>query len=178
MSEDNPSFERALKFILDVEGGFSNHPHDTGGKTNRGILQREYDVYRDNRQKDRRSVKLIEEGELRDIYYNDYWIPGSCFKMPWPLDTIHFDGCVNTGVWQAGKFLQRAVGTTADGTVGPKTLAALKAKIEDVGLEAICQHIMEQRDGFYKLLADRDSRQKSFSNGWSNRLEKLKKFIA
>jgi lysozyme family protein len=178
MNEASPSFERALKFILDVEGGFSNHPHDTGGKTFRGILQREYDVYRDNRQKDRRSVKLLEEEEMRDIYYNDYWVPGSCFKMPWPLDTIHFDGCVNTGVGQAGKFLQRAVGATADGAVGPKTLAALKAKIEDVGLEAICKDIIEQRDGFYKLLAFQDSKQKSFSNGWSNRLEKLKSYTA
>ena len=174
----NPNFERALKFVLDVEGGYFNHPHDKGGKTNRGILQREYDKYRDNRQESRRCVKEISDEELEDIYYNDYWVPGRCYKMPWPLYAVHFDGCVNTGVGQASKFLQRAVGAGDDGVIGPKTIMALEDKINDIGVDAICASIMQQRIDFYKLLAKLDSTQLSFSNGWSNRLEKLKNYIA
>jgi hypothetical protein len=39
-------FQRALAFVLKAEGGYTNHPSDRGGPTNKGILQREYDQYR------------------------------------------------------------------------------------------------------------------------------------
>ncbi len=42
----NPDFQRALTFVLKAEGGYTNHPSDRGGPTNKGILQREYDNYR------------------------------------------------------------------------------------------------------------------------------------
>lgn len=174
----SPNFERSLKFVLKAEGGFSNHPHDKGGKTNKGILQRVYDKYRDDRQEDRRCVREISDDEVEDIYYNDYWVPGRCYKFPWPLCAVHFDGCVNTGVGQAGKFLQRAVGTKADGAIGPKTIMAYEDKVKDVGVDEIVKHILEQRDGFYKLLVELDPTQESFIDGWQNRLQNLKDYIA
>jgi lysozyme family protein len=178
MNAHNPSFKRSLEFVLSVEGGYSNHPHDSGGKTYRGILQREYDKYRDDKQEDRRCVREMSEEELEDIYYNDYWVPGACYKFPWPLCVVQFDGCVNTGVGQASKFLQRAVGTKDDGAIGPKTIMAYEDKVKDVGLDAIVKSILEQRDGFYDLLVERKPTQKSFINGWNNRLDKLKNYIA
>ena len=178
MNPGSPNFERSLKFVLDAEGGFVNHPHDRGGKTNRGILQREYDKYRDNRQEDRRCVGEISEEELEDIYYNDYWVMGRCFKLPWPLCAVHFDGCVNTGVGQASKFLQRAVGSKDDGIIGAKTIMAFENKAKEVGVNASVKNILEQRKGFYELLAKLDSLQKSFSKGWDNRLKNLKEYIA
>lgn len=174
----NPNFERALKFVLKAEGGFVNHPHDKGGKTNKGILQRVYDRYRDDRQEDRQCVSKISDEEVEDIYYNEYWVPGKCYKFPWPLYALHFDGCVNTGVGQAGKFLQRAVGAKDDGAIGPKTIMAYEDKVKDIGVDAIVQHILAQRAGFYKLLVELDPTQKSFINGWNNRLDNLKEFIA
>jgi len=174
----NPSFERALQFVLKAEGGFVNHPHDKGGKTNKGILQRVYDRYRDDRQEDRQCVSKISDEEVEDIYYNEYWVPGKCYKFPWPLYAVHFDGCVNTGVGQAGKFLQRAVGAKDDGAIGPKTIMAYEDKVKDIGVDAIVQHILAQRAGFYKLLVELDPTQKSFINGWNNRLDNLKEFIA
>lgn len=174
----NPTFERSLKFVLKAEGGFSNHPHDTGGKTNKGIIQRVYDKYRDDRQEDRRCVSEISDEEVEDIYYNEYWVPGKCYKFPWPLCAVHFDGCVNTGVGQAGKFLQRAVGTKDDGAIGPKTIMAYEEKVNDVGVDAIVQSILEQREGFYDLLVCKNPTQKSFIKGWNNRLDNLKEYIA
>jgi lysozyme family protein len=174
----NPNFERALKFVLNAEGGFFNHPHDSGGKTNKGILQRVYDKYRDNRQEDRRCVREITDDEVEDIYYNEYWVPGKCYKFPWPLYAVHFDGCVNTGVGQASKFLQRAAGSAADGVIGPKTIIAYEAKVDEIGVDAIVQNILEQRKGFYDLLVYQDSTQKSFIKGWNNRLKNLKQYIA
>jgi lysozyme family protein len=177
-NQSNPNFERALKFVLKSEGGFVNHPHDKGGKTNKGILQRVYDKYRDDKQEDRRCVREITDEEVEDIYYNEYWVPGKCYKFPWPLYAVHFDGCVNSGVGQAGKWLQRAVGSDADGAIGPKTIIAYEAKVDKVGVDAIVQDILKQRNAFYKFLVKKDPTQKSFINGWLNRLDNLKEYIA
>ena len=166
MKTPSPNFERSLEFVLKAEGGFSNHPHDRGGKTNKGILQREYDKVRDNMQLDRQCVSKITDEEVEDIYYNDYWVPGCCYKLPWPLCAVHFDGCVNVGVGQQNRFLQRAVGAKDDGSFGPKTLMAYHAKVEDVGVDAIVQNILEQRKDFYDLLTRLDAKQLSFIKGW------------
>ena len=40
-------FEDALKFVLKWEGGFTNHPKDPGGATNKGITQKVYDAWWD-----------------------------------------------------------------------------------------------------------------------------------
>ena len=144
----------------------------------KGILQRVYDKYRDDKQEDRRCVSQISDEEVEDIYYNDYWVPGKCYKFPWPLYAVHFDGCVNSGVGQASKWLQRAVGSAADGAIGPKTIMAYEAKVQEVGVDAIVQDILKQRNGFYKLLVEKDPTQKSFINGWLNRLDNLKEYIA
>jgi lysozyme family protein len=50
--------------------------------------------------------------------------------MPWPVSLVHFDACVNMGVTQAARFLQRSVGAEPDGRIGPKTLEALRALLE------------------------------------------------
>jgi lysozyme family protein len=91
---------------------------------------------------------------------------------------VHFDGCVNTGVGQAGKFLQRAVGANADGAIGPKTIMAYEDKVNDIGVDEIVKHVLVQRKGFYKLLVELDPTQKSFINGWNNRLQNLTDYIA
>jgi hypothetical protein len=42
----NPTFDDALAFVLDWEGGYSNNPNDHGGSTYKGITQSEYSSYR------------------------------------------------------------------------------------------------------------------------------------
>lgn len=65
-------FDDCLSHILKFEGGFVDHPADKGGATNKGITQAVYDAYR---QTNRRSVKFIEDNEVRDIYQSNYWFP-------------------------------------------------------------------------------------------------------
>lgn len=38
------NFEKGLKFVLAREGGYSNHPSDSGGETNKGITHKTYDA--------------------------------------------------------------------------------------------------------------------------------------
>ena len=44
MAADN--FARALRLVLVDEGGLDDDPHDHGGRTAHGIIQREYDGFR------------------------------------------------------------------------------------------------------------------------------------
>ncbi|HWK32886.1 MAG TPA: glycosyl hydrolase 108 family protein, partial [Hyphomicrobium sp.] len=62
---------------------------------------------------------------VRDIYFQRYWRPAFCAEMAPALALFHFDASVNHGVTGATRLLQHAVGTDADGEIGPNTRAAI-----------------------------------------------------
>ena len=171
MSEDN--FERSLKFVLKIEGGFTHDAADSGGATNLGITQSEYDRDRKRRALMQQSVFYISADEAHAIYLKDYWIKGKCDLMPWPVCLAHFDACVNTGILQAGKFLQRACGATVDGVVGPMTLQKLEEDIEVSGEHLVASRVAGSRAAFYRALVDKKPSQGVFLRGWLNRLGDL-----
>ena len=80
MASDN--FERCLAITLKWEGGYSNHPDDPGGPTMRGIIQREYDAWREKHGRRLRAVRQIEEEELLAIYRTEYWDAMGCENLP------------------------------------------------------------------------------------------------
>ncbi len=168
-----PDFQRALTLVLKAEGGYTNHPSDRGGPTNKGILQREYDQYRRHNGLPPADVRDILQAEVEDIYWHDYWLAGRCDRMPWPVSLAHFDACVNTGVTQAAKFLQRTVGTRDDGLIGPLTLGALKSALERDPPETLAAQFARPRIAFYRELAKRAPEQRVFLQGWLNRVEAL-----
>ena len=95
------NFERCLAATLKWEGDYSNHPDDPGGPTMRGIIQREYDVWRKRHGKPARPVRQIEECELRDIYRAEYWDAMDCDHLSAGFDLCVFDAAVNSGVARA-----------------------------------------------------------------------------
>lgn len=127
------SYPRALTLVLRHEGGYSHHPDDPGGATMKGVTQRVYDGYRQRKGLPARSVRKLEPGELGDIYRTLYWNKIEGDELPAGIDYCVFDAAVNSGVIQAGKWLQRAIARVggpklvADGIVGPATLAAAEA---------------------------------------------------
>ena len=96
-------FERALAFVLRWEGGKVDDPHDKGGRTNRGITQRTYDGWRDEKGLPRRDVYELEEEELQAIYRTLYWWPAKL--LSWPLNLVVFDSAVLFGAGRAGAWL-------------------------------------------------------------------------
>lgn len=121
------SFAPALARVLAHEGGYSNHPADPGGPTMRGITQKVYDAFRRAAGTPLRPVRGIAEDELRAIYRRQYWDAVRADDLPPGLDYCVFDAAVNSGPAQAAKWLQRALGVTADGQVGALTLDAARA---------------------------------------------------
>jgi len=91
-----PNFEPAMNNLREWEGFLSNDPDDPGGLTKFGIAKTYYpNVDVEN---------LTWEG-AKAIYLTDYWLRNGCDVLPFPLDVIHFDSCVNPGPGASLHFL-------------------------------------------------------------------------
>lgn len=177
------NFDKALKIVLDFEGGYVNNSSDPGGATNYGITQQTYDHYQENIYDETpsllRRITYITEYEVREIYYNNYWLPAACDRLPDKLDIFHFDMAVNTGVMAAGRTLQRAInsseitGIKIDGIVGPKTLEVLS--LAPMGL--VLSHYVLYRRELYEILIKKNPDLERFRKGWMNRVDKLYQII-
>jgi lysozyme family protein len=104
---------------------FSDDPHDPGGATMCGIIQTEYDTYRQSLNEPTQSVKLITQAEGYSIYQSKYWQP-YCPLLPVGLDLSFFDTSVNMGN-ESIKILQFVLGIGVDGDWGPQTAGAVAA---------------------------------------------------
>lgn len=168
------SFDTALQLVLKYEGGYSNNPNDPGGPTNKGIIQKEYDKYRTEKSLPLRSVKEIEDTEVRDIYENKYWKIGHCDVMSSKLAIVHFDTVVNTGITQGAKFLQRCLKVKDDGVVGAGTLKALA----DSNQDSLIPGYLSQRRAFYQKIVQVNPKLQVFLKGWLRRVDDLEKVVA
>jgi len=107
-SSGSAAFERALAFVLSVEGGWwPGKAASDPNPTMRGITQKTYDRFRDLWRRPRQSVRRIEEAELRTIYHS-YWVAAGCPHLDWPVAVLHFDTAVNSGPGNAKKLGVRA----------------------------------------------------------------------
>lgn len=172
--DGNMSFEKALAFTLRWEGGYVNHPSDPGGETNKGIIKKEYDKYRTEKSLPLRSVKEIEDTEVKDIYENKYWKVGHCDVMRDKLAIVHFDTVVNTGITQGAKFLQRCLKVKDDGVIGAGTLKALA----DSNQDSLIPDYLAQRRAFYQKIVQVNPKLQVFLKGWMNRVDSLEKVVA
>ena len=99
-------FEKALKFVLEREGGYVNNPNDPGGATNKGITQVTYNKWLFAKGLQQKSVKLITDAEVKEIYYNNYWLAAKCDKMTPKFAVVCFDTAVNCGVGKVNELLK------------------------------------------------------------------------
>ena len=111
-------FDRALGVVLGHEGGdkFTDDPLDGGGATRFGISQIAHPTV---------DVRNLTREGAAEIYRAEYWQPMQCDELPPPLALCVFDCAVNQGRTAAIRLLQETVGTTVDGVLGSKTLAAV-----------------------------------------------------
>lgn len=167
-------FEQCLAVVLDKEGGFSDHPQDKGGPTNMGITWKTFADWQgidpaglspEGREKLVADLKALTRREAAEIYRATYWLPMRCGDLPGPVALMLFDFGVNAGGRTAVKALQRVAGVTDDGSVGPKTLAAVRA-MDPIKL---LDQMAEARLAYYRGLADFAT----FGNGWSARTQQV-----
>ncbi|MFZ4537885.1 glycoside hydrolase family 108 protein [Propionivibrio sp.] len=170
-------FTECLPHILAFEGGYVNNPADRGGATNKGITQSTYNEHNRIKGVTLESVKDITDSEVEEIYYERYWQACSCDELHTPLDLVLFDSAVQHGVARASKWLQRVVGTIADGKIGDATLFALNQMVRDNRLDETIDRYLAARMAFYVQIVVNDPSQRVFAKGWKNRLAALEAAI-
>ncbi len=110
-------FYKLIDRVLSHEGWYSNDPQDPGGETQWGISKRAHpDV----------NIKALTRAQAIDIYRADYWDKIKGDQLPAGIAFQVLDAAVNHGVRTASRWLQASVGVTADGIIGPVTLAAVR----------------------------------------------------
>ena len=108
------TFEKALKFVLKWEGGYVNNPNDKGGATNKGITQTTYNAWLRSKGQKLKDIRNIQDSEVKEIYYNNYWLKAGCDKMSEKFAIVAFDTAVNMGVGRVKPFLEYAKYTSTD----------------------------------------------------------------
>ena len=158
------NFPACLAIILKEEGGNDDDPHDHGGRTSRGIIQREWDIWRKGKDLPADVWEAPQE-EINAIYREQYWRP-YCDDMPAGIDLCFFNASVNSGRQQAVKELQRALGVNADGMFGITSKSALNAVTD---LQSLIHKVCEQRRAFYRALKQFST----YGKGWLARTDRV-----
>ena len=147
------NFDQAFEKLIGHEGGYSNNPADPGGETRYGISKRAYPL---------ENIKGMTLERAKVLYLRDYWGPAGCDAVPDGVKFDLFDMAVNSGPVTAIKTLQRAVGATPDGLLGPLTLQAVNSMPAPRLVARLNGHRLD-------LMADLKS-WPVFGRGWAKRV--------
>lgn len=149
------SFDDAFGTLMDNEGGYSNNPKDPGGETMYGITER---VAR--RHGYTGNMQDLPLDLAKSIAKAEYWNPYQCDQMP-PLVAFHvMDAAYNGG--KPAQWLQQAVGVSADGVIGAKTIKAVRSMDSNV--------IIRRFDGYRLRYLASLKIWPDFGRGWANRI--------
>lgn len=175
------NFDSAVSYLLKNEGGLVEDPSDPGGITNFGISLRflrevpvenlkRYSIFEPVTEKDIRELTL-DQAKL--IYRGEFWLTAPFLKLQnQVLCNYIFDMCVNFGLSQAIKLVQRATWAVQkkkdfildDGIFGPHTIQAINQ-----ASFMLMFSMVAQRDGFYRQLVAVNPALKPNLEGWLNR---------
>lgn len=160
----NDNFPKALAVVLHHEGGWADHPKDPGGATMKGVTLATYSKFL-GRDATKEELRNISDAELQQIYRDLYWNRAACDRLPSGLDLAVFDMAVNAGPGRAAKILQAVLGVTADGAIGPKTLAMVESR----PTTDLIREFSDAREEFYKGLPI----YATFGKGWLRRVDEV-----
>lgn len=159
--------------LIDLEGGYVNHPADKGGPTNKGVTLRVFQAYEQLHGRAKPGIpelKKISDQKVKDIYHEQFWMPIWGDQLPLGLDMAMLDTSINSGPGQAVKLIQRIVGVNPDADMGVITLNAIdKAyKLDPMG---VVNRYLDARLAFMRKLGNWNV----FGKGWTRRVSEVRK---
>jgi lysozyme family protein len=170
------TIDQIIDGILIREGGFVDHPADTGGATNFGITARTLGEWRHlGRPATDADVQALTEAEARAIYRAKYVDgPKLTAIADDRLRALLVDIAVNSGPVTAIRMLQQVCGVPVDGVLGPQTLGAAAAR------PSVVADLIRERAEFYlrlglggadvkAFLREHPKSQLHFLKGWMRR---------
>lgn len=122
------NFDLCFDRVIGHEKGFQNNPKDRGnwtsGKIGQGVLKgTKYGVSAMSYPNE--DIENLTLERAKAIYRVDFWAQAGCEVAPNVLKFDLFDTSVHSGPSQALKFVQLALGVTADGKLGPQTTLSM-----------------------------------------------------
>ena len=164
IDQSSSRFDACMPFIFKAEGGYSDNPADPGGPTNFGITLATLRAYEGDPNLTADDVKTLTPAMAKEIYRTAYWNRMQCGALPAGLDLEVFDFGVNSGPSESVKTLQRLVGVTQDGSIGPITLAA----VGQFNVGDLIGRFAQARLAFYQSL-----NMPEFEQGWATRVAQI-----
>ena len=158
MIEDFPLI---LPYLWDDEGGISDDPLDPGGLTNLGVTKRAWSAHLRRPVTDA-EMRALTPSDVTPFYKTEVWDKVKADNLPTGVDYACFDFAVNSGAPRAAMSLQRILGVTVDGIIGPRTIDAALAKDPASLVGLICA----SRLGFLKALPGWER----YGGGWGRRV--------
>lgn len=149
------SFDDAFYKLIGNEGGYSNNPADPGGETMYGVTKRVAQA--NGYQGDMHALTL---DAAKAIAKSQYWDKYQCDQFDSRIGFQVFDAAYNGG--HPAQWLQQAAGVTADGAIGPETIAAVRA-IEPL-------KIIMRFDAYRLQYLGNLGTWPTFGHGWANRI--------
>jgi lysozyme family protein len=161
------SYKKLKPIILKWEGGYAGNI-DGMTCTMRGVTLATFRKYF-GKTKNCKDLRNISDSQWDSIFIQRFW-------NRWSADAIKCQSIANLlvdWVWTSGvygiKYPQKVLGITADGIVGPKTIAAINSYPNQ---KELFQKLWNRRKKYFESIAT--SNKKKFLNGWLNRLNDFK----
>lgn len=181
------SVEEIAAGIVAREGGYVDDPDDPGGATNFGVTigtmkTLGLDLNRDGRI-DKQDVRALTRTQAQQIFVEHYFTRPRLAELPQMVHASVFDMYANAGT-NAVKILQRLItrmgfAATADGIVGPNTIAAAHDAGRAAPLHLADAYGIARRNYYYALADQRPASRKyartraGGKGGWITRAEEF-----
>lgn len=169
----NANWQQAFEQMLASEGLFTDDEKDKGnklpdgrkGSTMLGVTQYNWEAHVGH-QVTHDDMRQLTAADVEPLYKQKYWDIVRADELPSGIDYLIFDMGVNAGPNCSVRLLQTAVGVTADGKLGPMTMAAVQAA-DPVEL---IENFSAAKEAFYRSLDDFPV----YGNGWLSRVAQVK----
>lgn len=166
------NWEKSFDAVIAHEGGFTNDPRDPGnklpdgraGSTMWGCTQANWEAYI-GKKVTQDDMRKLTKDDVKPLYKKNYWDAVKGDELPNGVDYAAFDFAINAGPAASRKMIQRALGVTPDGIIGPKTMEAIK----NADGKDFLQKFSDAKTAFYKSLPTFAT----FGKGWLRRVAEV-----
>jgi type VI secretion system secreted protein VgrG len=178
---ENKNFDFAIEYILDTEGGFVDHPDDSGGPTKFGLSQRFLkSLYRTKEiswEPTRDKIFSLDKKEAKSIYRRQYWDFYNLRLLEnKKLITKLFDCLIMSDSRLVIKNFQSSTNSSlgqnklkVDGILGKHTSSVAN----NCDADFIINNFIIFMGQYYQEIVVSNPSQHKFLKGWLNRLLKL-----
>ncbi len=176
-STPDDKFDKAAQFTFNknVEGGYTV---DDGGPTNYGVTQKSMDAYNASHGYDHMDVADATPDDAKHIARDVYFDGPQLGSLPDRTATAVFDYGYNSGPHQAIKDLQRTIGVTPDGRMGPKTAKAVNDYVSQNGEDALLnEYIGRRKQLMNNLISSNPMKYGQYAVGWAHRIGHLQTYL-